>query len=412
MRIVHTTCAGIDVHKRDITVCLITRKTATQRVQEVRTYGTVTKDLLAMRDWLEDHNCQVVAIESTGVYWKPVFNLLEDSFQVLLVNPAHLKHVPGRKTDVKDSEWIAELLEHGLLRGSFIPPREIRDLRDLTRYRRRLVQTRSSEVNRLQKVLEDANIKLASVATDVMGVSGRAMLNALLAGERDPEELAELSKGRLRQKMPELILALEGRFRPHHARLLARMLAHIGFLDESIAECEAEIEEMCRPFDREIDLLDTVTGVGKRAAQDAIAEIGVDMSRFPSHKHLCSWARICPGNNESAGKRKSGRTGNGNKWLKSILVECAHAAGRSKGTYLSAQYARLARRKGKKRAAVAVGHSILEAIYFILRDKVPYHDLGPDHFDQINRAHTIRYHVRRLEGLGLQVQLEEPAAAA
>jgi len=412
MRIVHDTCAGIDVHKRDVTVCLITRSAARQRMQEVRTFGTVTKDLVTMRGCLRDHDCQVVAIESTGVYWKPVFNLLEDDFEVLLVNPAHLKHVPGRKTDVKDSEWIAELLEHGLLRGSFIPPREIRDLREVTRYRRRLVQMRSSEVNRLQKVLEDTNLKLASVATDVMGVSGRAILNALLAGERDPQQLAELSKGRLRRKMPELVLALEGRFRSHHARLLVRILAHIDFLDESIAESEAEIEEMCRPFDHEIELLDTFTGVGKRAAQDVIAEVGVDMSRFPSHKHLCSWARICPGNNESAGKRKSGRTGKGNKWLKSILVECAHAAGRSNGTYLSAQYSRLARRKGKKRAAVAVAHSILEAIYFILRDKVPYHELGPDHFDQINRAHTIRYYTRRLERLGLQVHLEQSVSPA
>lgn len=412
MRIVHTRCAGIDVHKRDVTVCLITRNAAGQRTQEVRTYRTVTKELLAMRDWLQDHECEAVAIESTGVYWKPVFNLLEDDFEVLLVNPAHLKHVPGRKTDVKDCEWIAELLEHGLLRGSFIPPREIRDLRDLTRYRRRLVQMRTSEVNRLQKILEDANIKLASVASDVMGVSGRAILNALLAGEGDPQKLAELSKGRLRRKRADLALALEGRLRPHHARLLARMLAHIDFLDESIAECEAQIEEMCCPFAQEIELVATVTGVGKRAAQDVIAEIGVDMSQFPSHKHLCSWARICPGNNKSAGKRKSGRTGKGNRWLKAILVECAHAAGRTKGTYLSAQYARLARRKGKKRAAVAVGHSILEAIYFILRDKVPYQDLGPNHFDEVNKAHTIRYHIRRLESLGLQVQVQELPVAA
>ncbi|HEC35158.1 MAG TPA: IS110 family transposase [Anaerolineae bacterium] len=412
MRIVHTTCAGVDVHKQHVTVCLITRDASGQRTQEVRTYRTVTKELLAMRDWLQDHGCRVVAIESTGVYWKPVYNLLEGEFEVLLVNPAHLKHVPGRKTDVKDCEWIAELLEHGLLRGSFIPPREIRDLRDLTRYRRRLVQMRASEVNRLQKILEDANIKLASVVSDVMGVSGRAILNALLSGERDPQRLAELSKGRLRGKMAELTLALEGRFRPHHARLLARIVAHIDFLDQSIAECEAEIEEMCRPFAQEIELVDTVTGVGKRAAQDMIAEIGVDMSRFPSHKHLCSWARVCPGNNKSAGKRKSGHTGKRNKWLKAILVECAHAAGRTKGTYLSAQYARFARRKGEKRAAVAVGHSILEAVYFILRDKVPYRDLGPNHFDEINKAHTVRYHIRRFESLGLRIQVQELSALA
>lgn len=407
MEVVHATCAGMDVHKKDVKVCLVMRDAHGQRQQQVRTFSTMTKDLLALHDWLLTHDCQIVAMESTGIYWQPIFNLLEGDVQVMLVNPSHIKQVPGRKTDVKDCEWIAQLLEHGLLNGSFIPPREIRDLRDLTRYRRQLVHEHTSEVNRLQKVLETANIKLASVATDVMGKSGRAILQALLAGERNPEHLAELSKGRLRNKKKELALALEGRLRPHHARLLTRILAHLEFLEESIAECETEIEEMCRPFEKDIELLDTEPGVDRRSAQDLIAEIGVTMKQFPSHKHLCSWAKISPGNNESAGKRHSGRTGKGNKWLRSILVECAHAAGHTKDTYLGSQFRRLAGRKGKKRAAIAVGHSILESAYFILRDKVPYHELGADYLDKINQTHIVRYHVRRLESLGLKVSVQE-----
>lgn len=412
MQVVYSVCAGIDVHKRDVKVCLVWYDGTGQRQQEVRTYSTMTADLLAMADWLRSQQCQAIALESTGVYWKPVFNILESEFELLLVNPRDLKHVPGRKTDVKDCQWIAELLEHGLLKGSFVPPPDIRDLRDMTRYRRRLVQTRAAEVNRVHKLLETANIKLGSVASDVMGVSGRAMLQALLEGERDVTTLAELAKGPLRRKKGELEMALQGRFRPHHAQLLARLLDHIDFLDDSIAACETEIEDMCRPFADEVERLDTIPGVGKRAAQDLIAEIGVDMGHFPSSKHLCSWARICPGSNESAGKRRSGRTGKGNKWLTAILVECAHAAGRTKDTYLQAQYKRSARRKGKKFAAIVVGHSMLEAVYFILRDTEIYHDLGPDHFDQINRKRAIRYHIQRLEALGLKVDIQELSSAA
>jgi transposase len=412
MDVVYPICAGMDVHKKDVKVCLITREAPGRRRQAVRTFSTMTKDLLALRDWLQDQGCEVVAMESTGVYWKPIFNLLEGDFQVLLVNPTHIKQVPGRKTDVKDCEWIAQLLEHGLLKGSFIPPLEIRDLRDLTRYRRQLVHEHTAEVNRLQKVLETANIKLASVATDVMGVSGRAILRALLAGVQDPEQLAELSKGRLRNKKAELALALEGRLRPHHARLLSRILAHLEFLEESIAECEAEIDELCRPFQQEIELLDTEPGVDKRAAQDLIAEIGVDMRPFASHKHLCSWAKMSPGNNESAGKRHSGRTGKGNKWLRAILVECAHAAGHTQDTHLGSQFRRFAGRKGKKRAAIVVGHSLLESAYFILRDKVPYQELGAHYVDETKKAHVIRYHVRQLESLGLKVDIQELPIAA
>jgi transposase len=412
MHVVNPTCAGIDVHKKDVKVCLVTRDAAGKRRQEVRTYSTITSQLLLLRDWLQDNGCKIVAMESTGVYWKPIFNLLEGDFEVMLINPTHIKQVPGRKTDVRDCEWIAELLEHGLLKASFIPPVEIRDLRDLTRYRRRLVEARASEVRRLQKILEQANIKLASVATDVLGVSGRAILEALLHGNQEPLEMAELAKGRLRQKKAELALALEGRFRPHHARLLSRILAHIDFLDQSIAECGEEIEQLCRPFEQIIERLDGITGVNRRAAQDLIAETGVDMSHFPSHKHICSWSGVSPGNNESGGKRKSGRTRKGNKWLRAILVECAQAAGHSKGTYLGAQFRRFASRKGKKKAAVVVAHSILEAAYFIIRDQLSYRDLGASHYDQINKDHIIRYHVRRLESLGIRVELSQLPAAA
>jgi len=372
----------------------------------------MTKDLLVMCDWLHEHGCAIVALESTAVYWKPIFNLLEGDFQVLLVNPNRLRHVPGRKTDVKDCEWIAELLEHGLLQGSFIPPQEIRDLRDLTRYRRRLIEARSAEVNRLRKILEQANIKLASVTSQVMGVSGRAMLQALLEGRQTPEQMAELAKGRLRSKKKDLVTALEGRFRSHHAQLLSHILAHIDYLEERIAELERQIEERCRPFADELERLDSVPGINQRAAQDILAELGAEMSVFPSQKHLCGWAQLCPGNNESGGKRLSGRIGKGNKGLRAILVECAHAAGRSKQTYLGALYRRFISRKGRKRAAVVVAHSMSEAIYFILRDKVPYRDLGPSHFDRLNKEHVIRSHVRRLEALGFRVELQEFVPAA
>lgn len=412
MRVVHPICAGMDVHKEDVKVCVVWRDGAGERCEEVRTFSTMTRPLLLMREWLTSHKCNVVAIESTGNYWKPIFNLLEGDFEVMLVNPGHLKYVEGRKTDPKDARWLAELLEHGLLNGSFIPPREIRDLRDMTRYRRKLIDERTAEVNRVQKILEDANIKLACVATDVFGVSGRAILNALLKGEMTPEQMAELSKGRLRNKREELAESLDGRFRPHHALLLSRMLEHIDFIDGAIEDCDRVIEGMLRPFLLKIENMDTVTGVDVRAAQDIIAEIGIDMSVFHSHKHLCSWASMCPGNNESGGKRKSGKTRHGNKWLRSILVQCAHAAGHSRKTYLGAQFGRLAARKGKPRAAIAVGHSILEAIYFILRDDVPYKELGPEHFDKLNKDHIIRQYKKRLEALGLEVQITEASVAA
>lgn len=412
MDVVRSVCAAMDVHKKSVTVCLIWRDKKGKRQKELRTFSTVTPSLLEMRDWLACHGCPAIAIESTGVYWKPIFNLLEGEFEVMLVNPGHLKHVKGRKTDAEDASWLAELFEHGLLRASFIPPVEVRDLRDLTRYRRRLIEERSAEVNRVQKILEDANIKLASVATDVMGVSGRAILAALIEGKLEPEEMAELSKGRLREKREELKEALVGRFRPHHALLLSRMLEHIDFLDGAVEDCDVAIEELLRPFSSEIERLGAIPGVDVRSAQDLIAEVGTDMSPFPSHKHLCSWAGICPGNNESGGKRHSGRVRKANKWLKAALIRCAHAAARTKDTYLGAQYRRFAGRKGPQRAAVVTAHSILDSLYFILRDGAEYQDAGPAFFDQLNKDHIIRQYKKRLEALGYEVEVRPSQTAA
>jgi len=412
VEVVHPVCAGMDVHKGSVTVCLVWREKNGKRCKELRTFSTMTNSLLEMRDWLASYRCPVIAIESTGVYWKPIFNLLEDEFEVMLVNPAHLKHVKGRKTDPEDASWLADLLEHGLLQASFIPPVEIRDLRDLTRYRRRMIEEKSAEVNRVQKILEDANIKLASVASDVMGVSGRAILAAMLEGKMSPGQMAELSKGRLRDKREELAESLVGRFRPHHSLLLSKMLEHIDFLDGAISDCDSAIEELMRPFVLQIEQLDAVPGVDVRSAQDIIAEVGADMSAFPSHKHLCSWAGICPGNNQSGGKRQSGKIRKSNKWLKAALIRCAHAAGRSKDTYLGTQFRRFVGRKGAQRAAVVVAHSILESIFFILRDGVDYQEMGPTYFDQVNKEHIVRQYKKRLEALGLVVEVREAAAAA
>jgi len=371
----------------------------------------MTRELLALRDWLEDHGCRPVVMESTGVYWKAPYNVLEGACEVMLVNPVHLKQVPGRKTDVKDCEWLAGLLEHGLLQASFIPPAAIRDLRDHTRYRRKLVEMKQSEVNRLQKVLEDANIKLASVATDVMGVSGREMIRALLAGERDPKRLADLARGRLRNKQEELTLALEGLFRPHHAEMLKMILEHIEYLERQLAKLEAKIAELCAPYQEQVRRLTTAPGVGERSAQDLLAEIGVEMSPFPSHKHLCSWSGVAPGNNESGGKRRRAGTTKGNRWVKCILVECAHAAGRTKDTYVGVKYRRLSARKGKKRAAVAVGHDLLEGADFILRDGVEWQELGADYFDAVRGQRLMRYHLQRLSDLGVETQTLERVLA-
>ena len=411
MQVVYKRCCGLDVHKETVVACVMIRE-GSQTQKEIRTFRTMTSALLALHDWLSAHRVTHVAMESTGVYWKPVFNLLEGSFEVLLVNAAHIKAVPGRKTDVKDSEWIADLLSHGLLKGSFIPPEPVRDLRDLTRYRKSLIDERTREINRLQKLLESANIKLSSVASDVLGVSGKAMLEALVSGSSDPQVLADLARGKLRKKLPLLREALYGRFRPHHQFLLGQILSHLGFLDEAIEQMSKEVENRIAPFSKPIDLLKTIPGVDQKTAELIVAEIGIDMSRFPTHRHLASWAGLCPGNNESAGKRKSGKIRKGDRWLKRGLTESSWAVGRTHNTYLSALYHRMARRRGKKKAVVAVAHTMLVIIYHMLKHQLPYHELGADYFDRLNVTYIKNHFTKRLEGLGYKVTLEPIPAAA
>ena len=406
MEVIYPCCCGLDIHKRQITACRIVPGADGHPVKEVRTFGTMTADLLALADWLAAAGVTHVAMERTGVYWQPIYNLLEDQFTLLLVNARHIKAVPGRKTDVRDCEWLADLLRHGLLRPSFVPARPQRELRELTRYRTSLVQERTAEVNRLQQTLEGATIKLGSVATNVLGVSGRQMVEGLIAGETDAAALADRAQGKLRAKRSDLERALDGRVGPHQRFLLARQLAHIDFLDEQIAEVSAEIGERLRPVAEQVSRLATIPGVGQRTAEVVLAEIGTDMGRFPSAAHLASWAGMCPGNNESAGKRRSGRTRKGSPWLRAVLVEAAQAAGRTKGTYLAAQYRRLGARRGKKRAAVAVGHTILVIAYHLLRDGTAYQDLGPRYFDERDRRALEHRLCHRLEGLGYKVTLE------
>jgi transposase len=366
----------------------------------------MTQDILALADWLTATGCTHVAMESTGVYWKPVYNLLEGLFEILVVNAQHIKAVPGRKTDVKDAEWIADLLQHGLLRGSFVPLAPQRDLRDLTRHRSTLVAERARIVNRLQKVLEDANIKLAAVASDIAGVSARAMLQGLIDGETDVQALAELARGRMRTKRDVLEQALVGRMRPHHAFLLTEHLSHLEYLDESIARFMAELQARLHEAEADMALLDTIPGISWRAAEIILAEIGRDMGRFPSAKHLASWAGICPGNYESAGKRKNGKTRKGSRWLRQVLIEAAHGAAHTKHTYLAALYRRMQARRGTKKALVAVGHAILVIIYHILSRKEPYQDLGANYFEERDRQAVQRRLVRRLEQLGYQVTIQ------
>jgi transposase len=413
-------CAGIDIGKDEVVACVRTPGAGGRgRHKDTRSFRSFVGDLEAMADWFADEGVTEVAMEATGAYWKPVWYVLEErAFELKLVNAHHLKILPGRKSDVLDAEWIAELLEHGLLRGSFVPPRVIRELRDLTRYRKRLVQTHTQECQRIQKTLEDAGIKLDSVASHVMGVSGRAMLRALIAGERDPETLAELAKGKLRKKIPELRRALQGRFGDHHALLIGMSLDHIDHLEATLARLDHQIDSLFAantseagiPFERARDHLDTIPGVAKRAAEAIIAEIGIDMSRFPTAGHLASWAGMAPGNNITGGKRGSGRTTNGDVWLGEVLNQCAWAAARTRDTYLSAQYWRLARRIGKKKAAVAVGHSILVICWHLIANDADYHDLGGDYFTR--RQDPDRHRDRlidQLHGLGYRVTLNRVA---
>jgi len=407
MEIVYERCCGLDVHKQTVVACVILSGPGRTVQKEVRSFGTMTPDLLALGDWLASLAVSHVAMESTGVYWQPVWNLLEDRFHLLLANARHIKAVPGRKTDVKDAEWIADLLRHGLIQASFVPDRRQRELRELTRYRTSLLGERSAELNRLQKTLEGANIKLASVASDIDGTSARAMLAALVAGSSDAGALAELARGRLREKLPQLQRALQGRFGEHQRFLVAQQLAHLDFLEEAVAQVSGEIEERLRPFEQAaVERLDAIPGVGVRTAQVIVAEVGADVDRFPTAAHLASWAGMCPGNNESAGKRLSGKTRKGDKWLRAALVEAALAAGRTRRSYLGEQYRRLVPRRGKKKAAAAVGHSILTIVYYLLSRKVAYADLGPNYFDIRDRAALEHRLVHRLQGLGNKVTLE------
>jgi len=408
MDIVHTHCAGLDVHKKTVVVTNIVPGPNGGLHKETRTFGTMTTDLLTLSDWLMELGVTHVAMESTGEYWKPVFNILENNCEVLLVNAQHIKAVPGHKTDVKDSEWIAELLRHGLMKASFVPPLGQRELRDLTRYRSTFVRTRATLVNRVHKVLEGANIKLTSVATDVMGVSGRAILAAIVQGQSTPEAMAELARGRMRDKRELLAKALEGRVQAHHRFVLVELLGQIDSMDETIQRFNEQIEEYCRPFEEAVVLLDTIPGVGRETAEVIVSEIGTDMSRFPTAEHLASWAGVAPGNHESAGKRYSGKTTKGNKALSAGLNQAAHAAACTRNTYLSAQYRRLAARRGKKKAIVALEHTILVIAYNLIQRKVSYQELGGDYFDKRRPEATAKRLIWRIQQLGYSVSLQPP----
>lgn len=405
---------GLDVHKKVIVASLRILDPRAGTVQITRRqYGTMTADLLELRGWLAEAKVTHVAMESTGVYWQPVFNLLEGHLETWVVNAQHIKKVPGRKTDMKDADWIAQLLQCGLLKPSFVPDRQQRELRDLTRQQTKLVQQRNAVDNRIQKVLESANIKLGSVASDVLGVSGRKMIEALIAGEKNVTVLAELAQKKLRDKIPQLQRALTGELTEHHRFLLQQLLGQYDFLEKEIARTSERLGAVAPPsFRAAVEQLDAVAGVGERGAKALLAETGTDMSRFPTHKHLASWAGQCPGNHESAGKRRSGKTPAANRHLDAVLTEMAHAAVRTKNSYFKAQYHRLAGRRGKKRAIGAVKHSLLVTVYFMLRDNKPYKDLGVDYFDKLNPQQSIRYHVRKLQELGQEVELSPMADAA
>lgn len=447
MERIYQRCCGIDIHKKVIVACLLVLTADGHQQKEVRRFRTVTNELLDLLDWLKAAECTHVAMESTGVYWKPIYNILEGHLELLVVNAQHIKAVPGRKTDVRDAEWIADLLQHGLLKGSYIPPAPQRELRELTRYRMSLVQERSRAVNRLQKTLEDTNLKLGDVASDILGKSARAMLEALLAGQTDPRKLADLARGRLKAKRPQLEEALVGTVKPHHRFLLSEQLVLIDSLDEAIERVSQEIAQRLDPppdpapnvpeaqaepdeqgegqrteveraerlperenhdlsWKEAVRLLDSIPGINQRSAEGILAEIGIDMTRFPTAGHLASWAGICPGNHESAGKRLSGKTRKGSPWLRNLLVEAAHAASHSKNTYLSALYHRIKARGGAKQALVAVAHAILVAIYHMLDRASSYQDLGGTYFDEHDRKAVEKRLVRRLEKLGYQVSLE------
>lgn len=406
MDVIYSQIAGLDIGKRQTVVYV-----RTPSMEVTRSFGMMSEDLLGLSDWLHECGVKQVAMESTGVYWKPIYNLLEgDGFELWLVNARDFRAVPGRKTDVQDAQWLGDLLRHGLLRRSFVPPRELRELRELVRYRRSLIEERTREFNRLEKVLEGANIKLGAVVSKLTGKSVRAMLRAMVDGESDPEKLAALAQGRLRQKHTQLVQALRGLVGEHQRFLLKEQLGHLSELDERISRLSAEVEERLRPFEAELERLQSIPGIGPTIAQELAAEVGLDMSRFASPQQLAAWAKLAPGNNESAGKRKHGRTGHGNRYLRAALVEAAHAVARKGGTYLHAQYHRLAARRGAKRAAIAVAHSILTIAYHLLTRKTLYQDLGANYFDERKEQQVVRRLQRRLKRLGYQVDVHKQGA--
>jgi len=447
MEILYPRCAGLDVHKKNVKACFASPAKGGKRQKETRTYLTMTADILEMRDWLKEQGCTHIAMEATGVYWKPIYNLLEGDFEILVVNAHHIKTVPGRKTDVKDAEWIADLLSHGLLTASFIPSAPQRELRDLTRYRAKLVEERAREVNRLQKTLEDTNLKLGDVVSDVMGKASQMILHAVVEGETDAVHLADLAAGRVRASRQTLERALTGKATAHHRFLLGEHLRQIEHLDEAIKRISEEITRRLTPpepptpqreeedqslssatteadlpsslaeppallnWQQAVEIIDQITGISQRIAEGLLAEIGVHMGQFPSAKHLASWVGVCPGNHESAGKRLSGKTRKGNPYARQLLIQAAHAASHSKNTYLATQYRRIAARRGAKKAAVAVGHSILVIIYHLLRDGGAYQDLGGNYFDERDRQVVQKQLVRRLERMGYQVELQQMAQA-
>jgi len=400
------TCCGLDVHQATVVACLLTGAASKKPRKEVRTFRTVTRDLQVMSEWLRNEGCTHVAMESTGVYWKPVYAVLEGGFELVVGNAHHIKNVPGRKTDVKDSEWLAELMRHGLIRKSFVPPKPLRELRDLLRYRRKLVESGSSERNRLLAVLETANVKLASVASDVFGVSGRLMLDALIEGKATPKQMAKLAKGKLRAKLVELQLALEGSVGEHHRFLLAMQLRRLKCVEDELALLDKRIEEKLEPYRAQHKLLMTIPGVNWYIAAVLIAEIGVDMTVFQSAFALAAWAGVCPGNNESAGKHKGAKARRGNVHLKTALVSAATSAAKTKGAYLKDKYFRLKARRGGMRAAVAIAHKILVAAFHMLSRGVPYRELGEAYLDSVDRTRTKNNLVRRLERLGFAVELK------
>lgn len=409
MEILYPRCAGLDVHKETVMACVLTPGEGAQAHKQIRQFKTTTSELRSLAQWLREEQVTHAALESTGVYWKPVFNILETSCELILVNARHIKQVPGRKTDKADSAWLASLLRHGLLEASFVPPLEVRELRDLCRMRTTLVRECVQVGNRLRKVLEDANVKLDSVASNTLGVSGRLMIEALVAGEADPAVLASLAKGRMRSKQAALTAALEGQVRPHHRFLLRQWIGLLTTLEQHIAEVEEEIERHMPPFEWAAELLMAMPGINRTAACTLISEIGVDMSRFPSARHLASWAGLCPGNNTSAGKSRSGKSHRGNPWIKGLMTEISWAAARTKNSYPSALYRRLAAHRGKKRALVAVANSLIQVVWHLLTHRKTYLDLGGDYFERLNKQRLTQSLVRRLERLGHTVALQPMA---